>query len=120
MKRQDNLSDNNSDNPLDRNISRLVKQLDDSGQPGRAFTQSLIDDALRELNHSDADTHQDPGKVMVILSRWEKVAAMIAVVCGAGVGFFVSVLAHVNSLVAGIIMIAMFMNWIIYYGGLLL
>jgi len=120
VKRQDNLSDNNSDTPLDRNISRLVKLADDSDQPSKGFTESLIDDTVRELNRPDVGVNRDQRKMTVTISQWEKAAAMIAVICGAGVGFFVSVLAHVNSVVAAIIMIAMFMNWIIYYGGLLL
>ena len=105
---------------LDRNISRLVKLADYSDQPSKGFTESLIDDTMRELNRSDAGVNRDQRMMTVTISQWEKAAAMIAVVCGAGFGIFVSVLAHVNSFVAAVILIAMFVNWIIYYGGLLL
>lgn len=120
MKRQDNLSDNNSDTPLDRNISRLVKLADSPDQPSRAFTESLIDNALSELNRSDPGVNRNQRKMTVTISQWEKVAAMIAVVCGVGFGIFVSILAHLNSVFAGIVLIAMFVNWFVYYGGLLL
>ena len=58
--------------------------------------------------------------MVVTISQWEKAAAMIAVVCGAGFGILVSVLAYTNSLLTGIVLIAMFVNWLIYYGGLIL
>ena len=114
------IHDDLSDTQLEKNVSRLVKLADDSKQPGRMFTESLISGVLSELGQSDAGTNRKHWNNTVTISQWEKAAAMIAVVCGAGFGIFVSILAHMNSVFAGIVLIAMLVNWLIYYGGLLL
>jgi hypothetical protein len=120
MKRKNNIFHGGSESPLDRNISRLMKLADDSGQPSRAFTRSLIDDAMNELDRSEAEVNHNHSKTTVIISQWEKAAAMIAVICGAGFGLFVSIMAHLSSGFAAVILIAMFVNQLIYYGGLIL
>lgn len=115
MKRQDkDLCNSDSGSHLEKNISRLVMLTGDSDKPGRAFTEKLIESALGELDKSGQKD------MVVTISQWEKAAAMIAVVCGAGFGILVTVLAYTNSLLTGIVLIAMFVNWLIYYGGLIL
>jgi len=115
MKRQDkDFFDGDYGSHLDKNISRLVMLAGDSDRPGRVFTETLIDNALGELGGPEQTN------MVVTISQWEKAAAMIAVVCGAGFGILVSVLAHANTLLTGLVLIAMFVNWLIYYGGLIL
>ncbi len=121
MKRQDkDFFDSDSGTQLDKNISRLVMLADDSDKPGRAFTETLINNALGELGRSDAGGKREQTNMIVTISQLEKAAAMVAVVCGAGFGILVTVLAHANTLLTGIVLIAMFVNWLIYYGGLIL
>ena len=115
MKRQDkDFFDGDCGSHLDKNISRLVMLAGDSDKPGTVFTETLIENALGELGGPEQTN------MVVTISQWEKAAAMIAVVCGAGFGILVSVLAYTNSLLTGIVLIAMFVNWLIYYGGLIL
>ncbi len=121
MKSQDkDFSDCNSGIQLEKNISRLVMLANDSEKPGRVFTEALIDNALGELGRSDASGKREQADTIVAISQWEKAVAMIAVVCSAGFGILFTVLANVNSLLTGIILIAMFFNRLIYYGGLIL
>ena len=121
MKRDNNnFSYNNPDSRLDKNISRLVRLVGDSNKPGKKFTESLINNALSELKKSDAGANRKSGNMMIIFSQWEKVAAMIAVICSAGLSILVFILAHANSLFALVVMISMLINSIIYYGELIL
>ncbi|MBN2181823.1 MAG: hypothetical protein JW715_07895 [Sedimentisphaerales bacterium] len=109
-----------SGNPLDRNISRLVKLADDTGSPSRVFTKLLLEDALKKLSRTNKDVNCNRGKMTVVISQWEKIAAMVAIFCGAGFGVFVSILAHINTVFAGIVLMVMVVNRLIYYGGLIL
>ena len=117
---ENNSLSNNPDTLLDNNISQLVKIADCPDKPGKKFTESLINNALSELKKSDAGANWESGNMMIIFSQWEKIAAMIAVVCSAGLGFLVYVLAQVNSLFAVVVMISMLVNSIMYYGELIL
>lgn len=120
MKRKNIIFHGGSESPLDRNISRLIKLADDSAQPSKAFTSTLIDDALDELGRAEAKGNHNHNKMPMIISHWEKVAAMLAVVCGAGFGLFVTVMVHLSSGFAALVLISMFVSQLIYYGGLIL
>lgn len=121
MKRQDeNFSDYDSDIQLEKNISRLLMLADDTGQPGRMFIDRLINNALAELGRAETNSEREQKKTVVTISQLEKVAAMVAVGCGAGFSVLFNVLANVSSLSTGIILIVMFVNRLIYYGGLIL
>jgi hypothetical protein len=121
MERIDNdLTEHDSSTQLDKNISRLVMLADDKSQPGRMFKDRLINNALGELGKVSAGGEWEQNNSIVTISPLEKVAAMVAVVCGAGFGVLFSVLAYVNSSLTGILLIAMFFNRLIYYGGLIL
>jgi len=113
----------NSMTQSEKNISRLVKLADDSNKPGRAFTKSLIDNALSELKRLRVDGRQEEKGIIVKLD-WRKKAigwaAMIAVVCSAGFSILVSYLIQINSFFAMIVLIVMFVNWLFYIGGLVL
>ncbi len=117
---ENNAFSNNSDTQLDDNISRLVKLADSPDKPGKEFTESLVNNVLSELRKSETGADRESSNMMVIFSHWEKVAAVIAVVCSAGLGFLVYVLAQVNSLFAVVVMISMLVNSIMYYGELIL
>jgi len=121
VKRKDvGLFHGGSESPLDRNISRLVKLADGSDQPSKAFAESLVNGAMGELGRSAAGVGHIHDKSAVTISQWEKVAAMLTVVCSAGVGIFVSIMAHLSSVFAAVVLIAVFVNKLIYYGGLIL
>ena len=124
MKQEDdNLFHHSSISQSDKNISRLVKLTGDPIKPGRAFTESLIDNALSELKRLRVDGRQKEKGIIAKLDRRKKAigwAAMIAVVCSAGFGILVSYLIQINSFFAMIVLIVMFVNWLFYIGGLVL
>jgi uncharacterized membrane protein len=104
----------------DENISRLVKLADDSNKPSRAFTESLINNALDKLEQLKTARKLEEKNIIMEVSWWEKamgLAAMIAVVCLAGLSILVS---NLNSFFAVIVLTVMFINRFIYLGGLIL
>jgi len=117
--KNDNLLCRDSLAQSDRNISRLVKLTDDSNKPSRAFTESLINNALGKLEQLKTVKREEKNIILKV-SWWEKamgIAAMIAVVCLAGFGILVS---NLNSFFAVIVVTVMFINRFIYLGGLIL
>jgi hypothetical protein len=123
MKRKDTgLSHHNFPNQSDKNISRLVKLADDSGKPGRAFTESLMDSALRELKQLEVEKKNK--KQIFTRFNWpEKAmgwAAMVAAACGAGLTVVVSTLLKMNFVLEAIVVLTMFFNWLTYLGGRIL
>ena len=121
MKRKnDNLLYRDSSVESDRNISRLMKLADDSSKPGKVFTESLINNALAKLEQLKSATKQDEKNITIKINWWEKtmgMAAMFAVVCLAGLSFLVS---QINSAFTIIVLAVMFINRIVYLGGLIL
>lgn len=109
-------------NTLEQNISRLVKLTGDSNQPGRAFTKELVGSALDELKQvSEKKKRQEN---ITVKSNWlEKAigwAAMFAAACSAGLAFVVAALLKVNTFLAATVLMTTFVNWLNYFGGLLL
>jgi len=114
-----------------------VKLADDSNKPGRAFTESLINNALGKLEQLKTVRKREEKNIIIKVSWWEKamglaamiiikvswwekamgLAAMIAVVCLAGLCFLVS---QINSSFAAIVLTIMFINRFVYLGGLIL
>ncbi len=118
--KHDNLLCRDSLTQSDRNISRLVKLADDSNKPGRAFTESLINNALAKLEQLKTTKKREEKNIIMQVSWWEKamgLAAMIALVCLAGFSILVS---NINSFFAVIVLTIMFINRFIYLGGLIL
>ena len=81
-------------NNLEQNISRLLKVAADSSQPSKAFADSVIDNAFRELKQSGTGQERDKkGKPVVSLSnpfwiRFLSYAAVILMVSGIGFAIF--------------------------------
>ena len=114
-----NISNDDSVTQLDKNFSRLLKLTSQSNKPGGKFTESLINNALGELEQMKA---QKAGAkdIAVRANLWEKTmgwAAMIAVACGAGMAFAVSVFFKMNLLLEIIVVLTMVFNWLDYLGG---
>ncbi len=108
---------------LDKNISRLVKLAGDSSKPRKAFVESLVTNTLGELNRSVEVTKRARDNILKKISLLDKVtgvAAMITVLCGAGLSILVSVLVKMNAFVAVAVFVMMFVNWLVYLGGLIL
>jgi hypothetical protein len=108
---------------LDKNVSRLVKLAGDSSKPREAFVESLITNTLGELNRSVEATKRARENILSKISWSDKVmgiAAMITVVCGAGLSILLSVLVKMNAFVAVAVFVVMFVNWLVYLGGLVL
>jgi hypothetical protein len=106
-------------NREDENISRLVKLADDSNKPGKAFADSLINDALGELKRLKTEKKQK----VINAGWWEKSmgwAAMFAAACAAGLTFVASALLKINFFLQAVVILTMFFNWLIYLGGLIL
>jgi len=71
------------DNNLEKNISRLVKLTADSDKPSEAFTESLIDEALQELEGDGLSRTREGRKIdMKVTFKTFAWAAMILVACG--------------------------------------
>jgi Ca-activated chloride channel homolog len=72
-------------NNLEKNISRLVKLAGDSNQPNKAFTDSLINQAIDELSQqADSTTRERKSKIMTSkkILKIFAYAASILLVCG--------------------------------------
>ena len=103
-------------NREDENISRLVKLADDSNEPGKAFTQSLINDALGELKRLNIAKQREP----INVSWWEKAvgwAAMFAAACTAGFAVVVSALLKISFFLEAVVIATAFFNWLTFLGG---
>jgi hypothetical protein len=115
----DNLLSDDSATQLDKNFSRLLKLTGESNKPSRIFTASLIDSALNELKQ--LEVKKADSKNITIRSNWlEKTlgwAAMIAVACGAGLVFVISVFLKMNLLLEIVVVLTMIFNWLNYLGG---
>jgi Ca-activated chloride channel family protein len=88
------------ENNLEKNISRLVKLSGDSSSPSKAFTNSLIDDAVSELKKSAAGQEREE-RNKTTKTKWLKIfacAASILIVCGVLIGLTVPSLKRVKSL----------------------
>jgi hypothetical protein len=112
----------NNDKPiteLDRNFSRLLKLSGDSDKPGRVFTESLINDALNELNQPAVKNAK--AKNILNSSNWLEMvigwAAMIAVAFGSGLVVLISVFLKMNLLLEVIVVLTMVFSWINHLGG---
>jgi Ca-activated chloride channel family protein len=71
------------DNNLEKNISRLVKLTADSDKPSEAFTESLIDEALQELEGGGQGRTREGRKIdMKVTFKTFAWAAVILVACG--------------------------------------
>ena len=71
------------ENNLEKNISRLVKLTADSDKPSEAFTESLIDEALQELEQAGQGRSREGRKIdMKVTFKTLSWAAVIIVACG--------------------------------------
>lgn len=69
------------DRNLEKNISRLVNQVGDSDTPNKAFTNSLIDEALGELKQP-VGRQRDRRSTIMKVKKIFAYAASILIVCG--------------------------------------
>ncbi len=72
-------------NNLENNISRLVKLAGDSNQPPKAFTDSLINQAIDELSQKAGSTTRERKSKIMTAKKTLKIfayAAAILLVCG--------------------------------------
>ena len=119
MKRNnDNLSSDDSATQLDKNFSRLLKLTGELNKPSGTYTESLINGALDELKQLKVEK-ADSKNITNRSGWWEKTmgwAAMIAVACGAGLAFVVSVFLKMNLLLEVIVVLTMVFNWLNYLG----
>ena len=100
----------------DENISRLVKLAGDSNNPGKAFTDSLTNDALGELGRLKAARRQE----ITNISWREKTAgwaALFGAACAAGLTFVASTLLKINIFLQAAVIATAFFNWLTYLGG---
>jgi hypothetical protein len=115
------MKQNNDNNitELDKNFSRLLKVSNGSNEPGRKFTESLINDALNQLKQPVVKKAE--AKNILLRSNWlEKAigwAAMIAVAFGSGLVVLISVFLKMNLLLEVIVVLTMVFNWINHLGG---
>jgi hypothetical protein len=100
----------------DENISRLVKLAGDSNNPGKAFADSLVNDALGELGRLKTAKQQ---KITNVSWR-EKTAGwatLFAAACAAGFTFVASTLLKINFFLQATVIATAFFNWLTYLGG---
>jgi Ca-activated chloride channel family protein len=67
---------------LEKNISRLVKLADDSGQPNKNFTDMLIDSAIDELTQKASPASRERKSTIMTVKKIFAYAAAILIVCG--------------------------------------
>jgi Ca-activated chloride channel family protein len=67
---------------LEKNISRLVKLAGDSNQPNKAFTDSLINQAIDELTQKAGKTTRERKSTIMTAKKIFAYAASILIVCG--------------------------------------
>ena len=120
MKRiNDNLSHDNSAAQLDKNFSRLLKLTGNANKLSRTFTESLINDALKELKQPVVKNAE--AKNILNSSNWLEMvigwAAMIAVAFGSGLVVLISVFLKINFLLEVVVVLTMVFNWINHLGG---
>ena len=72
---------NENDN-LEKNISRLVKLADDSGQPNKNFTDSLINSTINELTQKAGAPARERKSTIMTVKKIFAYAASILVICG--------------------------------------
>jgi hypothetical protein len=115
----DNLFFSNSMTQSDKNISGLMKLADDSNKPSKAFVESLVNNALVELERLKAAKKREIMKV-----SWRKEAmgwaAMVAAACTAGLTIIVSTLLKINFFLGAVVVLTMFINWLTYLGARIL
>jgi len=75
-----------NDNNFEKNIEKLVKSTANSEQPPQAFVDSLIDDAMGQLNQPQQTSRPNVFKLYL---KPLAMAAAILVVCGLGVTIFI-------------------------------
>ena len=79
------------ENNFEKNISRLVKLTADSDKPSEAFTQSLIDKALQELEGCGGGRTREGRKInMKVTFKTLAWAAVILIACGVVFSLIVS------------------------------
>ena len=118
--KNDNLPFDDSASQLDKNISRLVKVADDSSEPNKTFTNSLIDGALSALRSADIRSKREQEYTVVRIPWMNKIvgwAAMFTAACCAGLAVIVSILLNIYTFFGVIVFVTMFSNWLIYLGG---
>lgn len=69
---------NKKDRQFEKNISRLLKQMDTSSQPGERFVQDTIEQALAELKQPSAEQQRDGKDKIMKRSNWIYTAAAVA------------------------------------------
>jgi len=77
------------ENNLKKNISRLVKLAGDSNQPNKAFTDSMMKDALDELKAAGRKHDRSDKSIKINWIRALSWAAAILIVCGVGLSILV-------------------------------
>ena len=121
-RKNDNLPFDDSASQLDKNISCLVKVADDSSEPGKTFTNSLIDGALRELGRVSVGAKREQEHAIVRISWMNRAvgwAAMFSAACCAGLAVILSALLNIYTFFGVIVFITMFANLMTYLGGLI-
>jgi Ca-activated chloride channel family protein len=83
-------------NNLEKNISRLVKLADDSNQPGKVFTESLINGAIDELSQKAGSNARDRKSTIMTAKKIFAYAAAILVVCGVLVAMMMPELSRIK------------------------
>ena len=120
MSSNDNLHSEESPDLLDKNLSRLVKLAKDTDKPDKAFTDSLIANAIGELKRSEVKGNQRK-RIIPVIGWLEKTvgwAAMFIAALGAGMISIVSMFFQLNSILAAATSVAVLVNWLNYFKGL--
>ncbi|MFC1675897.1 von Willebrand factor type A domain-containing protein [Planctomycetota bacterium] len=79
-----------NENNFEKNISRLVKLTGDSDKPAKAFSDSVIEDALNQLNQPTDQKRDRKDRIMKL--NWKRTlswAAVIMLVCAVGAGLLI-------------------------------
>ena len=95
-------------------------------QAVKVFSESTIptgpsDDLVRQtLAQIEKEQTTIPFMERIVIDQWMRVAAVIAILCCAGLGILVTLLVRTNALFSTIALMASCVNSITYVGGLFL
>ncbi len=119
MSRNSNLHSEDSPELFDKNISRLVKLAKETNEPDKAFTDSLIINAISELKLIEAKgKYQSTIKAAGWLDKTVGWAAVFVAAVGAGMVSIVSMVLQLHTILTAATSVTVLVNWLNFFRGL--
>ncbi len=121
MSRNSNLHSEDSPELFDKNLSRLVKLAKETDEPDKAFTDSLIINAISELKLLEAKGKYQRKRTINAAGWLDKTvgwAAVFVAAVGAGMVSIVSMVLQLHTILAAATSVTVLVNWLNFFRGL--